>query len=323
MSKKDLNRLYDNSFTIPFNDEDKIVFMSDVHRGDGTYYDALLNNRNIYLTALRYYFRNNFTYVEVGDGDELWKNRNFIEIAYAYESVFKVFNKYSKKDKIFVIYGNHDIIKCKKNFKNKQEKCVENFATEYGKEFIEFINNNKFYEGINFLYTPVNEKFLVTHGHQIDLVNSTFINVSRMLVRYVWKFMYGIAGFRDPTNSAKSKNKRSIIDIKLQQWVKENGKMIICGHTHNSYFPDLNEPPYFNDGCCVLPDAATAIEIVKGEISLVKWSVEAKETGILWVKRAIIGGPVSLASYLLWARDERYRISKANYENKGLNTDTK
>ena len=92
MSKKDLSRLYDNAFTIPFNDEDKIVFKSDVHRGDGTYYDALLNNRNIYLTALRYYLRNNFIYVDVGDGDELWKNRDFTEIAYAYESVFRVFN---------------------------------------------------------------------------------------------------------------------------------------------------------------------------------------------------------------------------------------
>mgnify|MGYP000254116510 CR=1 FL=1 len=51
MSKKDLTRLFDNAFTIPFDDEDKIVFMSDVHRGDGTYYDALLNNRNIFQQA--------------------------------------------------------------------------------------------------------------------------------------------------------------------------------------------------------------------------------------------------------------------------------
>ena len=147
MSKKDLTRLFDNAFTIPFDDEDKIVFMSDVHRGDGTYYDALLNNRNIYLTALRYYLRNNFTYVEVGDGDELWKNRDFTEIAYAYESVFRVFNKFSKKDRIFIIYGNHDIIKSKKNFKLKQEKCINKIGAKYGSEFIHFINNNTFYEG--------------------------------------------------------------------------------------------------------------------------------------------------------------------------------
>ena len=316
MSKKDLTRLFDNAFTIPFDDEDKIVFMSDVHRGDGTYYDALLNNRNIYLTALRYYLRNNFTYVEVGDGDELWKNRDFTEIAYAYESVFRVFNKFSKKDRIFIIYGNHDIIKSKKNFKLKQEKCINKIGTKYGNEFMEFIDNNIFYEGINFLYTPLNEKFLVTHGHQIDITNSTFKDISKILVRYIWKFMYGIAGFRDPTNSAKSKNKRTLIDNKLQQWVKENGKMLICGHTHNSYFPDIHEPPYFNDGCCVLPDAATAIEISGGKISLVKWSVQAQETGILWVKKAIIGGPVSIENYLLWARYERDRLRKVEEEER-------
>ena len=316
MSKKDLSRLYDNAFTIPFNDEDKIVFMSDVHRGDGTYYDALLNNRNIYLTALRYYLRNNFIYVEVGDGDELWKNRDFTEIAYAYESVFRVFNKFSKKDRIFIIYGNHDIIKSKKNFKLKQEKCINKIGTKYGNEFMEFIDNNIFYEGINFLYTPLNEKFLVTHGHQIDITNSTFKDISKILVRYIWKFMYGIAGFRYPTNSEKSKNKRTLIDNKLQQWVKENGKMLICGHTHNSYFPDIHEPPYFNDGCCVLPDAATAIEISGGKISLVKWSVQAQETGILWVKKAIIGGPVSIENYLLWARNERDRLRRAEEEER-------
>ena len=307
MSKKDLSRLYDNAFTIPFNDEDKIVFMSDVHRGDGTYYDALLNNRNIYLTALRYYLRNNFIYVEVGDGDELWKNRDFTEIAYAYESVFRVFNKFSKKDRIFIIYGNHDIIKSKKNFKLKQEKCINKIGTKYGNEFMEFIDNNIFYEGINFLYTPLNEKFLVTHGHQIDITNSTFKDISKILVRYIWKFMYGIAGFRDPTNSAKSKNKRTLIDNKLQQWVKENGKMLICGHTHNSRFPDLYEPPYFNDGCCVYPYAMTAIEIEKGEIKLVKWIIDAQETGSLWVTKKDIAGPVKVAEYLKYAQEERLR----------------
>ena len=128
--------------------------------------------------------------------------------------------------------------------------------------------------------------------------------------------MYGIAGFRDPTNSAKSKNKRTLIDNKLQQWVKENGKMLICGHTHNSYFPDIHEPPYFNDWCCVLPDASTAIEISGGKISLVKWSVQAQETGILWVKKAIIGGPVSIENYLLWARNERDRLRRAEEEER-------
>ena len=78
MSEKELKDIYDNGFTLEFNNDSKIVLISDVHRGDGTYADSLLPNRNIYITALKYYLKNNYTYIEVGDGDELWKNKNFI-----------------------------------------------------------------------------------------------------------------------------------------------------------------------------------------------------------------------------------------------------
>ena len=78
--------------------------------------------------------------------------------------------------------------------------------------------------------------------------------------------------------------------------------------------PEYKEPPYFNDGCCVLPYAITAIEIEKGRISLVKWNIEAQESGILWVRRKVITGPNNLESYLLWARDERIRIIKEEKE---------
>ena len=71
MSEKQLDTLYNEGFTVNFNDDSKLVFISDVHRGDGTYSDSLLPNRNIYITALRYYLKNDYTYIEVGDGDEL------------------------------------------------------------------------------------------------------------------------------------------------------------------------------------------------------------------------------------------------------------
>ncbi len=94
--------------------------------------------------------------------------------------------------------------------------------------------------------------------------------------------------------------------------------MLLCGHTHNSRFPKKNEPPYFNDGCCVLPDSMTSIEIENGEISLIKWSVEAQDNGVLWVRRKVIGGPEKINDYLLWVRNERYRIEdeyRKNIEN--------
>lgn len=314
MSVIELNRLAESGKIVDFDDNSRLVFISDVHRGDGTIFDSLLPNENIYITALKYYYRNKFTYIEVGDGDELWKNKNFNEIAYCYEEVFKVLNKYNKDQRLYMIYGNHDIIKKNKNFKVKQERALKKIGVNYGKELLDLISNIEFYSGINFNYTPINEKFLVTHGHQIDFINCEMNIVSKYLVRYIWKFLSGVCGFKDPTSSAKSKTRRSRVDIELQNWAKDNCKMLLCGHTHNSRFPELSESPYFNDGCCVLPYAMTAIEIEEGNISLVKWSVDAKDSGVLWVKRKIIGGPQKISSYLLWAKEERIRVSRLRQE---------
>lgn len=314
--KSTLEYLYDNALTIPFDDSSKIVFISDVHRGDGTYFDALLPNINIYITALKYYLRNDFSYIEVGDGDELWKNRNYNEISYSYEEVFRIFNKFKKKNRIHMIYGNHDIIKRNKRFKEVQEYNLKKIGADYGREFLEFIKDIEFQPGINFLYKPLDEKFLVTHGHQLDFPNNEMWFINRFLVRYIWKFLYGVAGFRDPASSAKTKTRRNSVDIDLQNWARDNGKMLLCGHTHNSRFPGEFEPPYFNDGCCVLPYAMTAMEVEGGNISLLKWSVEAQESGVLWVRRRYIGGPRKISTYLSWAKEERLRVSRLNKKEK-------
>lgn len=310
MSEKELNNIYENGFNLDFDDQSKIVLISDVHRGDGTYSDSLLPNRNIYITALKYYLKNDYTYIEVGDGDELWKNKNFNEIAYFYDDIYKIFNKFSKKKNIYCIYGNHDFVKRQKGFKQRQEKALRKIGANYGDEFIKFINNNEYYSGINLMYTPLKEKILVTHGNQIDFWNNEVWRINEFLVRYIWRFLNGVAGFKDPTRSAKSKTKRSRVDIKLQNWARDNCTMIICGHTHNSRFPDLYDPPYFNDGCCVYPSSITAIEIEKGKIKLVEWIIDAQDTGSLWVTRKIIAGPVEVSAYLQYAKEERLRRNK-------------
>ncbi len=310
MAARELDFLYDNAKTIKFDDDSKLVFISDVHRGDGSYADSLLPNRNIYITALKYYLKNKYMYIEVGDGDELWKNRNCKEIAYFYEDIFKVLNKYKDNSDIYLLYGNHDYYKKNAKFKAKEISILNRFGENYSQEFIELLDKIEFYPGINCLYTPLNEKFLVTHGHQLDFFNNELLFISRFLVRYIWKFMNGVAGFKDSNGSARVRKKRSRIDNKLQSWARDNNKMIICGHTHNSRFPNYYEPPYFNDGCCTMPYGMTAIEIENGEILLVKWSIEVKENGVLCVQRKIIEGPTKISKYLLWAQAERNKRNK-------------
>ncbi|WP_300385711.1 metallophosphoesterase [Clostridium sp.] len=313
---KSINNLYKGAKEIKFELGDNLVFISDIHKGDGTFYDSFLSNANIYKTALSYYYRKAFVYVEVGDGDELWKNRTFTDIAYNYIDVFKVLNKFKKENRIYMIYGNHDIIKKRENFYNNQVKVFKKDKSEYCKEFLNFIKDLPFYEGLKFNFQPVDEDFLVAHGHQVDPMNNKYWIVSRFLIRYVWKFLYGLAGFKDPTSPAKNNTKGNKVDRKLGKWAKDNNRMLICGHTHNSRMPSIDEVPYFNDGCCVLPNAMTAIEIESGNVFLVKWSIEAQESGALWVRRKIITGPEDLSKYLLKAKDDRIKKALRDAEIK-------
>ena len=75
MSKK-LDRIFKKSKRIPINDNTKIVIMSDCHRGSGNNHDNFIKNEKIFESALRYYYINNFTYIELGDGDEMWEVSN-------------------------------------------------------------------------------------------------------------------------------------------------------------------------------------------------------------------------------------------------------
>ena len=50
----------------------RIVLISDCHRGVGNSNDNFLKNQHLYFAALQSYYKLGFTYIELGDGDELW-----------------------------------------------------------------------------------------------------------------------------------------------------------------------------------------------------------------------------------------------------------
>ena len=68
---KRLTEVFDSAREITFDDSDKIIFFSDCHRGDGSWSDEFDDNQDIFFHALNYYFKQGYTYIEVGDGEEL------------------------------------------------------------------------------------------------------------------------------------------------------------------------------------------------------------------------------------------------------------
>ena len=69
---KRISKVFEGAYEIPLYNDSKIVLMSDCHRGAGDWSDNFLKNQNIYFSALMNYYKEGYTYIELGDGDELW-----------------------------------------------------------------------------------------------------------------------------------------------------------------------------------------------------------------------------------------------------------
>ncbi|MFZ7121864.1 MAG: metallophosphoesterase [Eubacteriaceae bacterium] len=290
------NRLYkvfNTAPEIPFDNSSKFVLMSDCHRGDGSWADTFSKNQNIYFSALTYYYNENYTYIEIGDGDELWENKSFLEIIENYSNIFWLLSKFYNEDRLYLIYGNHDMEKSNKKFiKNN----LYYYYNERKKEYIPLLNNIKIHQGLILEYTITGDKIFLLHGHQVNRFNDSLWRLARFLVRYLWKPLE-LIGINDPTSTAKDYKKSEFVDKQLSDWVIREKHMLIAGHTHRPKYPEIGEVPYFNDGSCVHPRCITGIEIEYGLITLVKWTIKTKSDGTLFVSRVVLAGPRELKNY--------------------------
>ncbi|MDF2987009.1 MAG: hypothetical protein K0R50_2519 [Eubacterium sp.] len=297
MSKLDkVTRVYNRSDIIPFDDSSNFVLMSDCHRGDGSRSDNFLNNKNIFYAALTQYYNKNYTYIELGDGDELWENKRLSDIIQVHKDVFGLLSKFHSDRRLYLMYGNHDMEKRNYKYVNKN---IQRYFMQREQDDPTIFNSVKIHEGLILNHKESNDKILLIHGHQVDTMNGTFWRLSKFLVRYFWRPLETF-GVNDPTSAAKNYKKKISIAKSLTKWVVKEKHMIIAGHNHRPSFPDVGQIPYFNDGSCIHPHAITAIEITNGTICLVKWSEKVKSDGTLYIARDILGGPNRLQDYFNW-----------------------
>ncbi|MDP5229721.1 MAG: serine/threonine protein phosphatase, partial [Cellulophaga sp.] len=109
-SNNRLSKAYNEAKILAFDDSSKFILFSDCHRGDNSFADEFANNRNIYFHALKFYLSQDFEYIELGDGDELWENINFEAVFNAHKNVYFLLQEYHKKGKLHMIWGNHDMV---------------------------------------------------------------------------------------------------------------------------------------------------------------------------------------------------------------------
>lgn len=268
--QKKLNNAFRDAACLPLHAGTRYILMSDCHRGEGTHYDNFLRNQHLYFAALQYYYARGFHYIELGDGEELWENRNRRLILDCHSDVYSMFSEFEKKCRICRLYGNHDMV-LRKEF--PQALILENQS-----------------QGI---------RIYLTHGHQADWLNSSAWKLSRFMVRYLWRPLEQF-GVLDPTSAARNYRKAGRTEKKLMSYAEKEGIILVTGHTHRPRLPEREiccregEGMYANTGSCVHPKCITGIEIIGMEMYLVKWLMTTRTDQSLYVSREVLNGPLKL-----------------------------
>lgn len=260
-----LTKLYEETEHVFYDRDDRYVVMSDCHRGIGDSGDNFLKNRNIFLAALRYYNQKKFTYVELGDGDELWENKEMKDIIQVHREVYEMMEKFYKEGRLYMLYGNHDIQK-------RKEMLFPGLKVK---------------EGVVLEECGTGRRIFLVHGHQGDLFNDALWRVNRFLVRYVWRKLE-LLGFENPMSTSGNGKKKTKVEQRLKQWADDNHQIMIAGHTHRTKFSADARSFYFNDGSCVGPHSVTAIEIEDGMLRLVEWGVMTKKDYSMYIGRKLL-----------------------------------
>jgi len=296
MVQQILNRAYKKAKHLSIDNNSKLIFFSDCHRGNNSYADDFSHNKRIYFHALNDYYEKGFTYFELGDGDELWENRYFDSIFESYKNIYELIKKFYDNNRLHMLFGNHDMV-------YSQPMIVQKYLGSYfdvisGND-IELLKDIEFQESIILNIEGFKKNILLIHGHQADFFNYVLWKLSRFLVRYFWQPMQQLFGIKDPTSPAKNYKELIKVERRIKKWILNNdNQMVIAGHTHRPRFPEPDELPYFNDGSCVHPRAITGIEIENLEISLIKWHTITHEDGTLQIVRTVLEGSKKLSEYL-------------------------
>lgn len=289
-----LNQSFEGALRLPLNYCSKYVLISDCHRGAGASNDNFLKNQNLYTAALQYYFGAGYTYIELGDGDELWENRGMKQIIEAHQNVFRLLSRFREYNRLYMLYGNHDIIKKNNRYVAKNCSVYPDYMNNPLMENLPLLPDMTFHEGIILENhsSPEARDIYLTHGHQTDLFNSTLWRLSRFLVRHLWKPLerYGVL---DPTSAAKNYTRKHKAEQRLHHWAKQENHILITGHTHR---PALSEDDsyYYNSGSCIHPGSITCLEIDRMRIRLVKWTLNTRTDMSLYVEREIMADDIML-----------------------------
>jgi UDP-2,3-diacylglucosamine pyrophosphatase LpxH len=292
-----LDRALKNALVLPIDVEHaRLIIFSDHHKGTGDEADDFRPSRLSYQEALGYYLGSGHTLIVLGDVEELWEDSPG-PVLECNSSILMQENNFHKQKRYWRFWGNHD-----------DEWAHPSQVRKYLWKFFPNLVVHEsmlldFYDGEVGL-----GGILLVHGHQGTLFGDRFSWLTRILIRFIWRPIQRLFNIQ-PNTPATDWRLRYKHEIAMYNWsADKEGLVLVAGHTHHPIFlsssrlirlmedyqnvKDLSvdadevlqakaevvfaqageKPSYFNSGCCCFNDGRiTGIEIVDGQIRLIRW----------------------------------------------------
>lgn len=284
----------------------RFIVFSDLHKGARNGADIFAKAEGNYLAALEHYNKEEFHYICLGDGEELWENR-FPAVRKHNKKTFEHEKLFIARDAFTKVFGNHDL------YWDNDPLAPISLEEIYGDKI-------PIYEGL--IINASNGKrameIYLTHGHQGDL-QSDGNWFSKWFVSNVWGPFQAYLHI-NPNTPANNDQLKTAHNRMMYEWsAGRKNTLLITGHTHQPVFksfthlellyngleqaqktddqkqvdeiekqigkrqakgdtlPDFTNylDTYFNSGCCCYDDGdITGIEIEGDQIRLIKWEYQ-------------------------------------------------
>jgi UDP-2,3-diacylglucosamine pyrophosphatase LpxH len=253
---------------IPFDPvNDRFIIFSDQHKGCRDGADDFAGAEKNYLSALDYYNANNFSYISLGDSEELWEN-GIRSIKKHNQEVFDREKKFLKRKRFIKVFGNHDL------FWDNDPLAAWHLKEIYGEKL-------RVYEGLILIPSggavdyrlpttdyrllsggavdyrlpttdlssvasakedcqlpTANCQLFLTHGHQGD-AQSDGNWFSKFFIANIWAPLQAYLRI-NPNTPAYDAEKKTLHNRFMYEWSAEkNNPWLITGHTHQPVFASL------------------------------------------------------------------------------------
>lgn len=270
-----MSKAYALSPRLLFDDQSRLIFFSDHHRGTNGRDDSFAANANLFEQTLQHYFAERFTYVELGDGDELWYHGSFDRIRHTYRSIYDWMYRFQDAHRLHAIMGNHE--------------SLGGLFDEADKGGIPLL------PGLVLQHARSGQTLFAVHGHQAHKSDDRFWWMNRLISHYFWRHVHGrVSPFyhlTEPTAVPEERhqlanpplwfsewvlNQARQVERSIHNWQRQQRQIVLSGHTHMTAFPTPGGLPYFNTGHCMTPGYLTGLEIFQGQIALVKWKLNGR-----------------------------------------------